>query len=302
MPALVSGSSDRVTNRRVRPLASPTLLLPHALVKALLQLYDYPHPLKPNTVIKGYDTVHALRTAKMCAAVFRHLSLEPSRLRQFQIACLLHDLGRAGLDRPLFGQIWSWARTHNVPTRPAEWRVRHPRSAYGREDKAFVKAYRQPLADAGLPLTTWACEQIEMRLGFARRHRRQLNRAKPTLERLGICWLPWMERVTLYYYYPEKLAKSPEWVREMGEILVACEQLEAHSNRRRGNDYYTRTRESFVEAFAYLGTLQRRKQLSARVVKAVRQLTASGVFDPILKAARGGTFSPGEQRFLKSLR
>ena len=301
MPVLVSGPSHRVPDQRLRRLVSPARLLPHALVNAILQLYDYPHPLKPNTIIQGYDKTHALRTAKMCAAVFRYLAHDSSRLRPFHIACLLHDLGRAGLDPPLFGQIWSWARKHHVPTRPAEWRLRHPHSRNGREDKDFVKAYRQQLADAGIPLTRWACEQIEMRLGFARRHRRQLKRAKPTLERLGICWLPWMERVTLYYYYPEKLATSPGWVRELGEILVACEQLEAYNNRRRGQDYYTRTRESFVEAFNYLDALRQRNQLSVRVVNAVRRLTASGVFDPILKAARGGTFSPDEQRFLRSL-
>ncbi len=301
MPSLVSRPSNHLQKRWPGSPASPTLLLPQSLVKTILQCYDYPHPLKPNTVIKGYDKVHALRTAKMCAAVSQYLAHEPSRLRQFHIACLLHDLGRAGLDQRLFGQIWSWARKHNVPTRPAEWRLRHPHSRDGGEVKAFVRAYGQQLADEGVPLTGWACEQIEMRLGFARRHRRQLKRVTPALKSLGIHWLPWMERVTLYYYYPEKLAQSPGWVRELGEILVACEQLEAHSNRRRGNDYYTRDRENFAEAFNYLDSLQRRGQLSVRVVKAVRQLTASGVFDPILKAARGGTLSPNEQRFLRSL-
>ncbi len=301
MPALVSVPSGHVPGRRLHPSASPDLLLPQSLVKAILQLYDYPHPFKSNTVIKGYDKVHALRTAKMCAAVFRYLAHEPSRLRHFHVACLLHDLGRAGLDRSLFGRIWSWARKHDVPTRPAEWRLRHPHSKYGNEDKAFVKIYRQQLTDEGLNLNRWACEQIEMRLGFARRHRRQLKRAKPTLERLGICWLPWMERVTLYYYYPEKLARSPGWVRELGEILVACEQLEAHSNRRRGNDYYARARESFVAAFDYLDELQRQDRLNVRVVTAVRRLTASGVFDSLLEAARGGTLSSGERRFLRSL-
>ena len=140
-----------------------------------------------------------------------------------------------------------------------------------------------------------------MRLGFARRHRQQLKRVKPLLESLGIRWLPWMEQVTLYYYYPEKLAKSPEWVRELGEILVACEQLEAYSNRRRGTDYYVRSKESFREAFRYLDSLKRQGRLRAKVVKAVRQLTASGLFDPILKAARGGIFSRREQQFLRSL-
>ena len=283
------------------PLPRPFLLVSPALAGTLLECYDYPHPLKPHAVIRGYDKVHALRTAKMCAVVAQYLSYEGTRVRQFQIACLLHDLGRAGLDRRLFGKIWSWAHGRNVPTRPAEWRARHPRSRYGRETEAFVKTYRRALAEAGLPLTEWACEQVEMRLGFARRHRRQLKRVKPVLERLGIRWLPWMEQVTLYYYYPEKLAKSPEWVRELGEILVACEQLEAYSNRRRGADYYARSQESFHDAFRYLDALKRQGRLRARVVKAVRQLTASGIFDSILKAARGGTISRRERQFLRSL-
>lgn len=258
--------------------------------------------MKPHAVIRGYDKAHALRTAKMCAVVAQHLSHERSRVRQFQIACLLHDLGRAGLDRQLFGKIWSWARNRNIPTRPAEWRLQYPDSRYGRETEAFVKTYGRALAKDGVPMTKWACEQVEMRLGFARRHRRQLKRVKPRLESLEISWLPWMERVTLYYYYPEKLAKSPEWVRELGEILVACEQLEAYSNRRRGADYYVRSQESFREAFRYLDSLKRQGQLQVRVVKAIRQLTASGHFDSILKAARGGILSRREQQFLRSLK
>ncbi|MDD9860114.1 MAG: hypothetical protein OXU40_06670 [Nitrospira sp.] len=297
MPSFVAGPSDHVPNRR----SGPVPVLPHALTKTILQLYDYPHPWKPHTIIRGYDKAHALRTATMCVAVARYLSHEPSRLRSFHIACLLHDLGRAGLDPRLFGRIWSWARKHNVPTRPAEWRLRHPHSHYGGEAKAFVKAHGQQLADEGVPLTPWACEQIDMRLDFARRHRRQLKRAKPTLESLGIRWLPWMELVTLSYYYPEKLAQSPGWVRELGEILIACEQLEAYSNRRRGKDYYTRVQESFTEAFTYLDSLQRQNRLSVRVLNAVRRLTASGSFDPVLKAARGGILAPDEQRFLRSL-
>ncbi len=278
------------------------LLVPASLAGSLLKCYDYPHPLKPHAVIRGYDKAHAFRTAKMCAVVAQHLSYERSRVRQFQIACLLHDLGRAGLDRQLFGKIWSWARNRKIPTRPAEWRLQYPHSAYGKETEAFVKTYGQALAEAGVPLTGWACEQVEMRLGFARRHRRQLKRVKPLLESLGIRWLPWMEQVTLYYYYPEKLATSPEWVRELGEILVACEQLEAYSNRRRGADYYARSRESFQEAFRYLDSLKRQGRIRTKVVKAIRQLTASGMFDSILKAARGGILSRSEQHFLRSLR
>ena len=294
----------RSTSRTTSPLRSSYtyLLVPLSIASSLLECYDYPHPLKPQAMIKGYDKAHAFRTAKMCAVVAQHFSYESSRVRQFQIACLLHDLGRAGLDRRLFGKIWSWARNRKIPTRPAEWRLRHPQSTYGKETEAFVKTYGQALAEEGVPLTKWACEQVEMRLGFARRHRRQLKRVRPLLESLGIRWLPWMEQVTLYYYYPEKLAQSPEWVRELGEILVACEQLEAYSNRRRGADYYARSQESFREAFRYLDTLTRQGRVQTRVVKTIRQLTASGIFDSILKAARGGRLSRREQQSLRSLK
>lgn len=283
------------------PYSYTPLLVSRSVAGALLKCYDYPHPHKPGVVIRGYDKAHAFRTAKMCAVVAQYLSHERSRVRQFQIACLLHDLGRAGLERRLFGKIWSWARSRNIPTRPAEWRLQHPDSSYGKETEAFVKTYREALTEQGLPLTKWAREHIEMRLGFARRHRRQLKRIKPFLASLDIRWLPWMERVTLYYYYPEKLNRSPDWVKELGEILVACEQLEAYSNRRRGTDYYVRSHESFQEAFSYLDSLERQGRLRPRVVKAVRQLTASGIFDSILKAARGGTLSRSEQQFLRSL-
>ncbi len=283
------------------PRSYTLLLVPRSVAVALLKCYDYPHPHKPQAIIRGYDKAHAFRTAKMCAVVAQHLSYERPRVRQFQIACLLHDLGRAGLERQLFGKIWSWARSQNIPTRPAEWRLQHPDSSYGRETEAFVKMYREALAGQGLPLTEWACEHIEMRLGFARRHRRQLKRVAPLLASMDIRWLPWMEQVTCYYYYPEKLVRSPDWVRELGEILVACEQLEAYSNRRRGTDYYARSNESFREAFGYLDSLKRQGRLRTKVVKAVRQLTASGIFDSILKAARGGAFSRSEQQFLRSL-
>ena len=80
-----------------------------------MRLYDYPHPEKPGRLIRGYDRPHAIRTARMCAAVAAALGHDPARVRQYQIACFLHDLGRAGLDRVLFGRIWSWAKQHGIP-------------------------------------------------------------------------------------------------------------------------------------------------------------------------------------------
>jgi hypothetical protein len=112
-------------------LVSPTLL------SRLMRLYDYPHPTHPGRIIRGYDRPHAVRTARMCAAVAAALGHGAERVCQYQIACLLHDLGRAGLDRRLFGKIWSWAKAQGIPTRPREWRAVHPETVYGREPKPF---------------------------------------------------------------------------------------------------------------------------------------------------------------------
>lgn len=232
------------------------LLMPRSLVRPLMRLYDYPHPRKPGRVIRGYDRYHALRTARMCAAVARRLGHPEERVQRYQIACLLHDLGRAGLDQELFGKIWSWARANGIPTRPREWRAVHPSTAYGRETEAFLVRYTQDLTRLGVPLDSWTAEQVEMRLGYARRLARQLRAVRPKLDQLGVKWAPWMARVMLYYYYPEKLNGSAPWVRELAEVLVACEQFEAFSNRQRGRDYYTRKKESLPEAFAYLEKLE----------------------------------------------
>ncbi|MGH7255604.1 MAG: HD domain-containing protein, partial [Nitrospirales bacterium] len=229
--------------------------MPRKLSSALLRLYDFPDSRRPGRLIRGYDRQHVVRTARMCAAVAKRLGHPPQRVVTYQVACLLHDLGRAGLDAPLFGKIWSWARRHGIPTRPREWRAVHPDTRYGRETEAFVSRYGSALEAAGIRMDAWAREQVEMRLGYARRLRRLLATVRGRLRTLGVRWTPWMTQVVLYYYYPELLKGKPGWVRELAEVLVACEQFEAYSNRRRGRDYYTRTRESLPEAFAYLEKL-----------------------------------------------
>ena len=234
----------------------------------------------------------------MCAAVASALGHEPERVRQYQIACLLHDLGRAGLDRPLFGKIWSWAKAHGIPTRPREWRTIHPETTYGRETEAFIARYRQALASDGIPITPWAKEQIEMRLGYARRLARRLRAVRSSIARMGVRWESWMQAVMLYYYYPEKLARARPWVKELAEVLVACEQFEAYSNQRRGRDYYVRNKETIAEAFAYLEKLEREGILSARVMKTLKHVAASGRFDAIIAEARGRRLTTRERRFL----
>ena len=277
------------------------LLVPRALVTQLMALYDYPHPLHPGRIIRGYDRPHAIRTARMCAAVAAALGHGPERVRQYQIACLLHDLGRAGLDRQLFGKIWSWAKEQGIPTRPREWRAVHQYTSYGRETEAFLRCYGQDLEADGIPMTAWAKEQVEMRLGYARRLARRLRLVRPAIKQMGVTWVPWMQQVMLYYYYPEKLAAAKPWVRQLAEILVACEQFEAYSNQRRGRDYYVRNKETLVDAFAYLDRLRVEGILSSAVMEALRRLTAQGEFDAILEEARGCAFTSGERRALRAM-
>lgn len=277
------------------------LLVGRRLAASLLRLYDYPDPRRPGRLIRGYDRPHALRTARMCAAVALCLGHPPARVVPYQIACLLHDLGRAGLDRRLFGRIWSWAKRRGIPTRPREWRAIHPETPDGRETEAFLRRYGSGLAEAGIPVDAWAREQVEMRLGYARRLTRVLRVVRPSLAALGVRWSPWMKQVMLYYYYPEKLTAVSPWVRQLAEVLVACEQFEAYNNRRRGRDYYTRSRETLAEAFAYLDKLRAGGLLSEPVVAAVHGLAAKGAFDRLLAEARGRVLSRRELRYLREL-
>jgi hypothetical protein len=270
-------------------------------VAALLQLYDRPHPLQPQRIIRGYDKSHALRTARMCVAVAAALGHPLPRLRQFEAACLLHDMGRAGLDPVLFGKIWSWAKEQGIPTRPREWRALYPETAYGQETQAFIMKYGDALEKQGIFLTPQVKEHIDMRLGFAQRLRKHLRPVKSSIPELGIPWAPWMEKIMLYYYYPEKLEGAAFWMHQLAEILVACEQLEAYSNHRRGKDYYARSEESFKSAFRYLRQLTTELIVGHQVFDVICRLTREGRFTTILRQARGGKLSPADQEFLQAL-
>lgn len=266
-----------------------------------MHLYDYPHPLQRGRVIRGYDRPHAIRTARMCAAVAASLGHNADRVRQYQIACLLHDLGRAGLDRQLFGRIWSWAKARGIPTRPREWRAIHPETVYGRETEAFISRYRKDLEADGIAMTAWAKEQVEMRLGYARRLAKRLRTVRPSINKMGVRWASWMQQVMLYYYYPEKLERAQPWIKQLAEILVACEQFEAYSNQRRGRDYYVRKKETIIEAFAYLEKLEQEGILSGDVMKALKCRAAEGAFNGIIAEARGHRLTSNERALLRRM-
>ena len=131
-------------------------------VSSLLRFYDNPHPFQPKRVLRGYDKAHAHRTARMCVHVAKELGHDLPRLQQFEAACLLHDMGRAGLEPGLFGKIWSWAKQQGIPTRPREWRAAHPETPYGKESHAFIAQYKAHLKAQGLNLTPAVKDHIDM--------------------------------------------------------------------------------------------------------------------------------------------
>ena len=100
---------------------------------------------------------------------------------------------------------------------------------------------------------------------------------------------------------PEKLSDAKPRVRQLAEVLVACEQFEAYSNRQRGEDYYTRRRENVEEAMNYLQKLRLEGLLSDAVVDTLVSLASEGAFDRIVMDARGTSLSAREKRFLRAM-
>ena len=135
-----------------------------------MRLYDYPHPFARGRIIRGYDRPHAVRTARMCVAVATALGHGAERVCQYQIACLLHDLGRAGLDRQLFREnlVLGQGARHSDKATGMEG---HPPgddlwAGNGGVSPVDIERSLKPTAFA---MTPWAKEQVEMRLGYSRR-------------------------------------------------------------------------------------------------------------------------------------
>lgn len=252
----------------------------------LLSLYDTPDPADPEAVLKGYDRDHAARTASIALKVAQHLEFPEKLLEDFEITCLLHDLGRIGLDKDSFGRIFTLANKEGVATRPREFREQFPNVQPGMETDAFIQIMGQAFSREGITVNDSVRDQIEMRLGYKRRVGRMIERYRQQLRSWGIALKPWMVKVILYYYYPEELEGTSEEVRGLARILVASEQFEARNNRERGRDYYGRERESLRETFAYMDTLKAQGLISEREIGALAQLTWEGKLDDVLLEAR----------------
>ena len=255
--------------------------------EALLRLYDVPDPERPGEVIPGYDKDHAGRTTRIAMRVAQAVGLPEERLEDFETTALLHDLGRAGMDPALFGRIFGLAEKRGLPVRIREFRARYPDITEEQAPAHFLDLISPALHEEGMEITPQVVDHVSMRMDFKGRLRWALAEVAPELRSHGLSLHPWMEKVMLYYYYPDGMEGEGEDVRLMGMILVACENFEAFNNWRRGRDYYGRAKERLEDVFAALSRFEEDGLVSAEVMRALKALTASGDLDSAIKESRG---------------
>ena len=254
---------------------------------ALLALYDVPDPQRPGGVIPGYDKAHAARTTEMVLLVARRLGFTEETLRKLEVAALLHDIGRAGMDATLFGRIFQAAQASGLPVRVGELVRRYPHISKEHAAEAFLDLARPTLEATGLVVDNSVVQHVEMRMGFDRRVRRVLADKVADLQALGVTVEPWMEQVILYYYYPERMEGASADVRLMGMVLVACENFEAYNNVQRARDYYGRDHPSLRDAFATVRRFVRDGLVTSQVYDALRDSTLEGEFDALVRESQG---------------
>lgn len=257
------------------------------LRRSLLSLYDAPSLGDTSGVVAGYDKAHAERATRIVLALASELGLAGDWLADLEVTCLLHDLGRAGMDPQLFGSIFRLAEERGVPVRLSEMRDRYPELDETHACGHFLDLMAPVFHEAGIAMTPAVADHVAMRLDFRGRLRRVLDECAPKLAAWGVEVQPWMEKVMLYYYYPALIEDEPEEVRRMGMMLVAGENFEAYNNHERARDYYVGREARLAAVFDALDGFERRGLVDGAVMDALRRLTASGRLDEVIKESRG---------------
>ena len=257
------------------------------LRRNLLSLYDAPSAGDPSRVVAGYDKAHAERATRIVLALAGELGLAGDWLADLEVTCLLHDLGRAGMDPQLFGSIFRLAEERGVPVRLSEMRERYPELDEAHACGHFLDLMAPVFHEQGIEITPAVADHVAMRLDFRGRLRRVLDECAPKLAAWGVAVQPWMEKVMLYYYYPALIEDEPDEVRRMGMMLVAGENFEAYNNHERARDYYLGREATLAAVFEALDGFERRGLVDGAVMGALRRLTASGRLDAVIKESRG---------------
>lgn len=264
----------------------------NSIRQKLLAMYDY-HDPSTGKVIPGYDKEHAERTSRIVLKAAKRLGIRGETLEELEITTLLHDLGRVGLEPNLFSKIFGYAKAEGLPVRITELISQYSHVKKEQAATYYERLVKPVLKKYGIALNDRVRRHIEMRMNFERLLKKEIKRHEKEFEKLGVKISDWMVKVMLYYYYPEYLAKSSAKNKLMGMLLVACENLEAYNNIRRGRDYYGRRKESLQESFDVLKRFVSQKLITKEIYDCLRQLVSSGDLDHILAESRGYR-SPGE--------
>ncbi len=273
--------------------------------ETILSLYDTPDPSRPGKTVPGYDREHARRTAVVVTKLAAMLGVRSYALEKLEATALLHDIGRVGMDPKLFGAIFTIAQGHGLPVRLPQLLEAYPGTVEAEAPSLFLKLVRPHIEQEGVEVDGRVVDHIRMRMDFKGRLREVLRERAGVLRGLGVEVEPWMEKVMLYYYYPQDIAGEPEEVRLMGMVLVAGENFEAYNNCTRGRDYYGRRKESLEDAFRTLDGFVERGLVTRPVLDALKKLAASGGLNAVVNEARGlpsGAALPEEdRRFLRRM-
>ena len=256
-------------------------------VNSLLDLYDVSDPDDPNLIITGYDKDHARRTASIVDVIAPKIGIDDQWLESLHQTALLHDIGRVGLDPDLFSIIFRTAEEAGIPIRLPDMKMRFPHLRENEIVERFMELSIPSLVTKGIDITERVIEHVKMRMDYKGRVSSVLKNNTHKFLELGVVIESWMEKVILYYYYPEVMKNEPEIVRRMGMLLVACENFEALNNFKRGRDYYGRTEEKMNDVFSKLDEFVQNGLIDRYIVKTLAKTALAGDLNAILSEARG---------------
>jgi hypothetical protein len=273
--------------------------------ESILNLYDVSDEKNPDIILVGYDKDHARRTASIVCLIAPKIGIGTRWQSALLLTALLHDIGRAGLDPELFSVIFQTAHDAGIPVRLADMKKHFPELKDNEIVDKFLELSTPFLLKKDIKITKRVIEHVRMRMDYKGRVSSVIKANARKISELGIVIEPWMEKVILYYYYPDLMINEPEIIQRMGMLLVACENFEALNNFRRGRDYYGRTEEKMIDVFLKLDEFVQKGLIHKYIIKTLAKVTLDGDLHNILREARGVDLSipisNEEVEYLKAL-
>ena len=137
------------SSRAMRPISRTTsalqssytyLLVSPSLAGTLLKCYDYPHPLKPHAIIRGYDKANMPFERRRCVRWLPNISrMNTHESVNFKSPACFMIWEEPGLTAGFSAKIWSWARSGIFRRDPPEWRRDTPHFELWQRDRSVCQ-------------------------------------------------------------------------------------------------------------------------------------------------------------------